>query len=36
MSQPIRSQGGNIGFPIGAKDTNLVDGIEIMLPVKLR
>ena len=33
MSQPIRSQGGHLVFPI---NTNLVEDIEILLPVKFR
>ena len=36
MSQPIRGQGGHLVFPIGLKNTNLVEGFEILLPVKLR
>ena len=35
MSQPIRGQGGHIVFPIGPKNTNLVEEVEILLPVKL-
>ena len=34
MSQPIRGQGGYLVFPIGPKNTNLVEGVEILLPVK--
>ena len=34
MSQPIRGQGGHLGFLIGPKNTNLVEHIEILLPVK--
>ena len=34
MSQPIRGQGGHLVFPIGPKNTNLVEDIEILLPVK--
>ena len=34
MSQPIRSQGGHLAFPIGLKNTNLVEEVEILLPVK--
>ena len=34
MSQPIRSRGGHLVFPIGPKNTNLVEDIEILLPVK--
>ena len=36
MSQPIRGQGGHLVFPIGPKNTNLVGGVEILLPVKFR
>ena len=36
MSQPIRSQGGHLVFPIRPKNTNLVEGLEILLPVKFR
>ena len=36
MSQPIRGQGGHLVFPIGTKNTNLVEDIEILLPVKFR
>ena len=36
MSQPIRGQGGHLVFPIGPKNTNLVEEIEILLPVKFR
>ena len=35
-SQPIRGQGGHLVFPIGPKNTNLVEDIEILLPVKFR
>ena len=34
MSQPIRGRGGHLVFPIGPKNTNLVEDIEILLPVK--
>ena len=34
MSQPIRGQGGHLVFPIGPKNTNLVEEVEILLPVK--
>ena len=34
MSQPIRGQGGHLVFPIGPKNTNLVDDVAILLPVK--
>ena len=36
MFQPIRSQGGHLVFPIGPKNTNLVEDVEILLPVKFR
>ena len=37
MSQPIRGQGGHFVFsPIGLKNTNVVEGIESLLPVKFR
>ena len=36
MSQPIRGQGGHFVFLIGPKNTNLVEGVEILLPVKFR
>ena len=36
MSQPIRGQDGHLVFPIGPKNTNLVEDIEILLPVKFR
>ena len=36
MSRPIRGQGGHLVFPIGPKNTNLVEGFEILLPVKFR
>ena len=34
MSRPIRSQGGHLVFPIGLKNTNLVEGVKILIPVK--
>ena len=34
MSQPIRGQGSHLVFPIGPKNTNLLEEIEILLPVK--
>ena len=34
MSPPIRGQGGHLGFPISLKNTNLVEDMEILLPVK--
>ena len=36
MCQPIRACGGHLGFPIDSKNTNLVEGIEYLLPVKFR
>ena len=36
MCQPIRGQGGHLVFPNGPKNTNLVEGVEILLPVKFR
>ena len=36
MSQPIRGQGGHLVFPIGAKNKNLVEDVEIFLPVEFR
>ena len=36
MSQPIRGQGGHLIFPIGPKNTNLVEDIEIFFTVKFR
>ena len=36
MSQPIRGQGGRLVFPIGPKNKNLVEDVEILLPVKFR
>ena len=36
MSQPIRGWGGHLVFPISPKNTNLVEEIEILLPVKFR
>ena len=36
MSQPIRGQSGHLVFPIGPKNTNLVEDVEILLPVKFR
>ena len=36
MSQPIRGQGGHLVFPIGSKNTILVEDIEILHPVKFR
>ena len=36
MSQPIRGKGDHLVFPIGPKNTNLVEDVEILLPVKFR
>ena len=36
MSQPIKGHGGHLVFPIRPKNTNLVKGVEILLPVKYR
>ena len=36
MSPPIRGQGGHLVFLIDLKNTNLVGGFEILLPVKFR
>ena len=36
MSQPIRGWGGHLVFPIGPKNTNLVEDVEILHPVKFR
>ena len=36
MSQPIRGQGRHFVFPIGPKNTKLVEGVEILLPIKFR
>ena len=36
MSRTIRGRGGHLGFPIGPKNTNLVEHIMILLPVKFR
>ena len=36
MSQPIRGQGGHLVFPIDPKNTNFVEDVEILLPVKFR
>ena len=32
----VRGQGGHLVFPIGPKNTNLVEDVEILLPVKFR
>ena len=36
MPQPIRGQGGHLVFFISPKNTNLVEDIDILLPVKFR
>ena len=36
MSQPIRSKDGHRVFPICPKITNLVEDVEIFLPIKFR
>ena len=36
ISQPIRGQDGHLVSPIGPKNTNLVEDVEILLPVKFR
>ena len=36
ISQPIRGQGGHLVFRIAPKNTNLVEGVRILLPVKFR
>ena len=36
MPQLIRGQGSHLVFPIGPKNTNLVEDVEILLPVKFR
>ena len=36
MTQPIRGQGGHLVFPIDPKNTNFVEEVEILLPVKFR
>ena len=34
MSQPIRGQGGHLVVPIGPKNTNFVEGVEIVILIK--
>ena len=34
MSQPIRGQGGHLVFLINPKNTNFVEVVEILLPVR--
>ena len=36
MSQQIIGPGGHFVFPIHLKNTNLVEGVEILLPIKFR
>ena len=36
MSQPIRGWSGHLVFPIGPKNTNLVENVEVLHPVKFR
>ena len=36
MSQRIIGQGGHLVFPIDPKNTNFVEDVEILLPVKFR
>ena len=36
MSQPIRGQGSHLVFPIGPKNTDLLEDVEILLPVRFR
>ena len=36
MPQPIRVRGGHFVFPIGPKNTNFVEDVDIVLPVKFR
>ena len=36
MSQQIIGRGGHFVFPIHLKNTNLVEGVEILLPIKFR
>ena len=36
MSQPIKEQGGHLVFVIDQKNTNLVEDVEFLLPVKFR
>ena len=36
MSQPIRGQGDHLLFPIGQKNTNLVEDVEFLLSAKFR
>ena len=36
MSQPIRDKDGHLVIPIGLKNTDLVEDLEFLLPVKFR
>ena len=36
MSPQIIGQGGHFVFPIHLKNSNLVEGVEILLPIKFR
>ena len=36
MSQTIRGEGSHHVFPIGPENTNLVEDVEILLPIKFR
>ena len=36
MSQPIRCRGGHLVFPITLKNTNFVEDVEFLLPVKFQ
>ena len=36
MFQPIRGQGGHLVFPIGPKNTNLVEDVDILRPDMFR
>ena len=36
MPQPIRGKGGDLVFQIDLKNTNVVEDISILLPVKFR
>ena len=36
MSQSIRGQDGHLVFPISSKNTNFVEDVEIVLPIKFR
>ena len=36
MSQPIRGRDGHLVFRIGRQNTNLIEDVEILLPVEFR